>query len=448
MYPVEGNLPTGQLALAKAALGPPELVQRNLQFREWWKLHDIGARAANPPYVFATAEAVGFDGALCGIDDPVILHLASSVLLELLLTISAAAAGTDHFDTQIGRTFDRLITDQTPTIVDKVKKIGPADIMLAKDRVNIQEQYAQSVTTNVGVEYGREFCDNTRVLGNWTWTHCNLSINELQPHARRIFPQLEELASRHLDRAYARHTDIIATLCHLMRRLRQVVVDGLLLGLIAGEGEEDHVVVDLGLEMHGAVPEFVDVFERLDRRFDLDVQPVVLVGHVKLAAVAIVAIDDVDVGLAHVGELIEKSLFDALWVAGDDAELAGVRVAAVLIEAVFFDEFLGHELVDEIDVVVDAADLEDFGAALAEAFVPAFFLAEVVGFFVFLAEFALVPAVFDVAKHFQADFVGVEVAGGHVDGAGVVVGVVDYFAGLHKVLGHERGVPVAGPAFV
>jgi hypothetical protein len=32
-----------------------------------------------------------------------------------------------------------------------------------------------------------------------------------------------------------------------MRRLRQVVVNRLLLGLIAGEGEEDHVIVDLRL---------------------------------------------------------------------------------------------------------------------------------------------------------------------------------------------------------
>ena len=40
---------------------------------------------------------------------------------------------------------------------------------------------------------------------------------------------------------------------------------------------------------------------------------------------------------------------------------------------------------------------------------------------------AVVPAVFDVAEEFDADFVGVEVARGHVDGAEVVVGVVDDF---------------------
>jgi len=138
----------------------------------------------------------------------------------------------------------------------------------------------------------------------------------------------------------------------------------------------------------------------------------VLVGHVELAAVAVVAIDDVDEGLAHVAQLVEQGLFDALGISGDDAELAGVGVAAVLEEAVFFDEFLGHKFVDEIDVVVDAADFEDFLAALAEALVPALFLAEVVGFFVFLAEFAFVSSGLRCRGTFPGRFVGVEIAGG------------------------------------
>lgn len=33
----------------------------------------------------------------------------------------------------------------------------------------------------------------------------------------------------------------------LMRRFGEVVVDGLLFGLVAGEAEEDHVVVNFGL---------------------------------------------------------------------------------------------------------------------------------------------------------------------------------------------------------
>ena len=158
------------------------------------------------------------------------------------------------------------------------------------------------------------------------------------------------------------------------------------------------------------MPDVLDVLEGFDGVLDFDVQAVVLVGQVELAAVAVVAVDDVDERLAHVGEVVEQRLLDALGVAADDAELAGVRVAAVLVELVALDELLGQELVDEVDVVVDAADLEDLLAALAEALVPAFLAAEVVGLLVFLAEAALVPAVFDVAEEFDADLVRIEVA--------------------------------------
>src|SRR5207253_1081631 len=106
---------------------------------------------------------------------------------------------------------------------------------------------------------------------------------------------------------------------------------------------------------------------------------------------------------------------DAHRVAADDPQLARVGVAAVLVELVFFDELGGHELVDEVDVVVDAADLEDLLAAQAEALVTALFLAEVVGLLVLLAELALVPAVLDVAEELDADLVRVEAAGRHVD---------------------------------
>ena len=34
-------------------------------------------------------------------------------------------------------------------------------------------------------------------------------------------------------------------------------MDGLLFGLVAGVGEEDHVIVDFGLEVAGALPDFV-----------------------------------------------------------------------------------------------------------------------------------------------------------------------------------------------
>ena len=146
--------------------------------------------------------------------------------------------------------------------------------------------------------------------------------------------------------------------------------------------------------------------------------------------------------------MIEQGLLDALGIPADDPQLAGVGVAAVLIELVLLDEFRRHELIDEIHVVVDPPDLENFLPAEAQAFVPVLLLAEVFGFLVFLAELALVPAIFDVAEQLDADLVRIEIPRRHVNRAAVMVGIVDDFRGIDKVLGHQRGMPVGGPAFV
>src|SRR6185437_5343470 len=123
--------------------------------------------------------------------------------------------------------------------------------------------------------------------------------------------------------------------------------------------------------------------------------PIVLVSQVKLAAVGVITINDIDEGLTHIRQMVKHRLLDALWVAADDAKLAGVGIAAVLIKLVLLDELRRHEFIDEIHVVIDAAHFEDLFPAEAEALVPFFSFAEVTGFFIFLAEFALVPAIFD-----------------------------------------------------
>ena len=65
-----------------------------------------------------------------------------------------------------------------------------------------------------------------------------------------------------------------------MRRFGYVIMNRLLLGLIPGEAEQDHVLIDPCLQMHRTLPDFVQVFQRLDRVFDLDVGAVVLVRQV------------------------------------------------------------------------------------------------------------------------------------------------------------------------
>ena len=63
----------------------------------------------------------------------------------------------------------------------------------------------------------------------------------------------------------------------------------------------------------------LDAFEGFDGVLDFDVEAVVFVGEVEFAGVSVVGVDDVDVGLAHVGEAVQQRFFDALVVAGDDS---------------------------------------------------------------------------------------------------------------------------------
>lgn len=103
-----------------------------------------------------------------------------------------------------------------------------------------------------------------------------------------------------------------------MRRLGQIIVNGLLLRLIAGEAEEDHVIVDARLEMDRTLPDLVNILERFDGRLDFDIQPVVLVRQIQFAAVGVIAIDDIYEGLAHIRQMVKHRLLDALRIAADD----------------------------------------------------------------------------------------------------------------------------------
>src|SRR5690606_7288774 len=134
-----------------------------------------------------------------------------------------------------------------------------------------------------------------------------------------------------------------------------------------------------------------------------DLQPAELVGEVQLAAVHVVGIDHVDERLAHVGDAVEEGLLDAGEVAADDAQLASARVAGVLVHAVALGELGGEELVDELDIVVDAADLEDLVAALHALVIEGFAGAEVLEALPCGAVLALVPAALDVLPQLDTD---------------------------------------------
>ena len=97
---------------------------------------------------------------------------------------------------------------------------------------------------------------------------------------------------------------------------------------------------------------------------------------------------------------------------------------------------------------MDPADLEDLLAAQAGVGVPVAAGAVVVAVVELLAERAAVPAVLDVAEQLDAELVRVELRRRAGQRAAVVVAIVDHLGRRQALPGHDRRVPVAGPAFV
>src|SRR5689334_24901765 len=133
----------------------------------------------------------------------------------------------------------------------------------------------------------------------------------------------------------------------------------------------------------------------------------------QFAAVAVVAVGDVNPRFAEVRQAEQQPLLDLLEVARLDVVLPGLLLPGEGEQLVPDAELWRQEGVDEGDVVVDAADLEDLLPPQPEFLVPLAPPVEVVAVVVLLAELAGVPAVLDVAEQLDADLVGVEPAARH-----------------------------------
>src|SRR5262245_29669086 len=111
----------------------------------------------------------------------------------------------------------------------------------------------------------------------------------------------------------------------------------------------------------------------------------------QLRAVLEVAILDEHDRLAEVGQALQQLLLHFLELAALDLVVTGALVEAEGEKLVRTAEILGEELVDERDVVVELADLEDLLATEVQATVPGATGGEVVALVPLLAETALVP---------------------------------------------------------
>src|SRR5438876_2268861 len=206
----------------------------------------------------------------------------------------------------------------------------------------------------------------------------------------------------------------------------------------AVEAHQHALAVDAGDDAYGPAPHRLQIDQRVLGVVDAQVDAVVTMREEQLAAVLEVAVDHLDDRLAEVGELLEQLLLHLLELAVEDLPAVRLFVEPVDEQLLLRGEVGGEELVDERDVVVVLADLEDLLAAQAELLVPGSAGAEIVALVVFLAEASLVPAVLDVPPGLDPELVRIDGAGPRSHRAGVVVGVVDDLAVLQGASGHDR----------
>src|SRR5438034_9814254 len=118
------------------AFRKPKSAQRNIQVRERRKSNEIRTRAAPDRRVVLVYQFECLGSPLDRIDDPIELHSALGILLELIFSVDRARLGADNFDAEIRRPVDGIVfLDEVRTIRGKDNDVRTADVELPEDRV-------------------------------------------------------------------------------------------------------------------------------------------------------------------------------------------------------------------------------------------------------------------------------------------------------------------------
>src|SRR5262249_18351474 len=130
----------------------------------------------------------------------------------------------------------------------------------------------------------------------------------------------------------------------------------------------------------------------------IEVDTLVNVAQQKLAAVLEVAVLDDDHRLAAVGQLLEQLVLHLLELAAHDLPVTAAPGESERIELLLDAELEREELVDEGDVVIQLANLEQPLHAQTGPAIPVALLVHRVALVPLLAELPAVPAILDIAQ--------------------------------------------------
>ena len=125
--------------------------------------------------------------------------------------------------------------------------------------------------------------------------------------------------------------------------------------------------------------------------------PLVLVRQKQLSAIFEIRVFDQNNRLAEIGQREEELVFHLPPVPIHDLVLPAPAIKSIGEKLLLLAKFLVHEAIDKCHIVVELSHFEDLLAPQSQLFVPVRFSTMLVAFIVVLAEFAFVPAVFDIA---------------------------------------------------
>src|SRR5262249_43068359 len=139
----------------------------------------------------------------------------------------------------------------------------------------------------------------------------------------------------------------------------------------AVEAQDLALAVDLGHQVHRPLPHPLQCGQRVTRVVELEVDTLVVVAQEQLGTVLEIAVLHIDEGLPEVGELEQQPFLDLLELAGLDLPVAAALVEAKVEKLLLAAELEREEFVDEGDIVVELAHLEDLAPPEPEPLVPA-----------------------------------------------------------------------------
>src|SRR6266850_1702751 len=164
-------------------------------------------------------------------------------------------------------------------------------------------------------------------------------------------------------------------------------------------------------QVYRPCPDRVEILQRIFGVIDTKVNAFMPMIQQQLSPILKIAIGNVDKRLSEVGQRKQQLLFHALPVPVADFVNPPLRIELIGEEAALMAELFGKESVDECDVVVYAARLEDFLAPKTQADIPLALADVVIAIVVILAEFSFVPPVFNILPQLETQPVGIDLSG-------------------------------------